>query len=261
MSWLVRVISAAGHLFRVCLADTRGASPHHIWDSGRRPDRHRGARDSISGRRRRVRAARAHGYRRGIAVRNIGGAHGRLCLRFREVGSRHLSLGRRGRCRFRGFRSEGVRRSDRRPCRSPRPTKIVGPPPLWGKRFAAAERARHKRIGGCRARSSLGAQQLATAAGRNRQRNDGAGERTSLRTAAKRSRLQWQCDGRRPIGKRAQDFPFHIVSELAGSESGEIDSIARAQPPDLTFEVRPLRGIPSSFINESVPNVDVADVR
>ena len=154
-----------------------------------------------------------------------------------------MSLGRRFRCHS---RPQGVRRSDRRRCRCPRPTKIVGPPPLRVKRFAATaatEHARHKRIGGCRARSPLGAQQFVTAASRNRQRNDGAGERTGVCTAAKRSRLQWQCDGRRPIGKRAQDFPFHIMSKLAGSEPSEIDPIARAQPPDLTFEVRPLRRI------------------
>src|SRR6516165_11189299 len=174
------------------------------------------------------------------------------------MGSRRLSLGRR--FRFRS-RPEGVRRGDRRRCRCPRPTKIVGPPPLRVKRFAATEHARHKRIGGCRARPSLRAQQFVTAASRNRQRNDGAGERTGLRTAAKRSRLQWQCDGRRSIGKRAQDFPFHIVSKLAGSEPSEIDPIARAQPPDLTFEVRPLRRIPSSLVDEAVPDIDVVDAR
>ena len=51
------------------------------------------------------------------------------------------------------------------------------------------------------------------------------------------------------------------MSELSGSEPSEIDPIARAQPPDLTFEVGPLRRIPTSLINESVPNVDVADAR
>ena len=31
-------------------------------------------------------------------------------------------------------------------------------------------------------------------------------------------------------------------------------------PPDLAFEVRPLRGIPSLLVDETVPDIDVADV-
>ena len=50
------------------------------------------------------------------------------------------------------------------------------------------------------------------------------------------------------------------MSELARSVSGEIDAVPRAQPPDLTFEVRPLRGIPSLLVDETVPDIDVADV-
>ena len=161
----------------------------------------------------------------GVAARHVDSAGTGLCLTFRGPADGRSDFGSE-----RERRRPGVCRKSLRRFGWARPAEIISASTLRRNRFAARERAHCKRIGAARPLAACGPQKLIAAAGRNRQRNDGAGERAGCdatnRLAPGRSlRLQWQRDGGRPISKGAQDFPLYVTGELAGSEPGEIDAV------------------------------------
>ena len=59
------------------------------------------------------------------------------------------------------------------------------------------------------------------------------------------------------IAHIAAHFAFDIVRELARAVFGEIDAVARTQPPHLAFIVRAEIRVLAGLVHESVPHVDI----
>src|SRR5262249_9601632 len=110
------------------------------------------------------------------------------------------------------------------------------------------------------------AEQFVLLDGRSREGHHWAGDRPLSRRARFGRLLRLldrhrQRDRRTLVAHDALDFALHIVSKLARAVVGEINAIAAAQAPDLTFIVRTLRRVAAGLVDETVPDVGVDDAR
>ena len=185
------------------------------------------------------------------------GSTGGLTTTIGSLRTMASGAGRRGRSRR--CRSSRATRRQRRALAVAtwRPDEIVGASRWRRHRLALDQNA----VG-----SDVGVHRLAAAAAQEFlgiSRRHGQGHNRSCHRADIRFRIGHRGD--RSCGERhrhfvahvAADFPLDVVGELARARLGEIDAVARAQPPHLAFIIRAEVRVLAGFVDKAVPDVDV----